>query len=524
MDSSGRVQKDHRARLPKRISAPVLLVAIALAVYGNTIANGFVWDDRDIIVENPANRDLSSVPSLFTSVDATRTASHQAYYRPLTRLTYVLDYQLFRLEPGWYHAENVLLHAATVLALYFLVRALFGSSLGAFGAALLLAIHPANAEAVDFLSTRNTILATLFVIVALAMHHRARTGGSRAAAVASWGAFLASLLCKETGAMLLAMLPVYDLPSPGALRDALRERAMRWLPFAAVFCFYFALRASAIPGGVGAELDLPHLGERLARVAYLVPSYARIVLFPARLSAYYLIPPDWTASWPWLVAAWCGIAAAVVLLLRLRSAAIAFGLLWLALNLVPVLGIIPLPSAAMAERYLYLPAIGIWIIAGDLLRKAWEHERARRALAVAFPVVVAVLSVATARRNVVWRDPITFYSAMVAAESNAVLARYSLGLAQLDAGNVAATKREWQAAAALDPYYFEVAARLGTLYAQEGDMVEAERWLDLGVAADTVSATTLYNAARVKARLGKSAEAAAFHERSLRAAAPTPGR
>ena len=349
---------------------PALVTGAALAVYGNTLENGFVWDDNDIIVDNPAVRDLGSIPSLFSSVDATRTAHHAAYYRPLARLTYLLDYQLFGLSPAGYHLGNVLLHALAVLALFLLVRALFGDATRALAAALLFAVHPLNAEAANFVSTRNTILATLFTLVALAAYHRARAGGPAALLPASWLSFLAGLLSKETAAGLLLLLPVYDLPRPAELRATLRGRALRLLPFVAVFAGYLALRTHALSSAIGADLDLSGLTARLGRIAYLVPRYLGIVLFPLELNAYYQLPQDWPSRWPWLALAWAAIAAALWLCLRLRSRAAAFGLLWFGVNLLPIVGVVPIPSAVMAERYLYLPAVGLWIVAGDLFARA----------------------------------------------------------------------------------------------------------------------------------------------------------
>ncbi len=226
------------------------ILGLSVLSYANTAANGFVWDDNDIIVNNPQNRDLSAIPSLFASVDRTQTGHHAEYYRPLTRLTYVVDHQLFGGDAPGYHIENAFLHALAALALYLFVRAAFLDPRAAFAAAVVFAVHPVNSEAVDFLSTRNTVLAALFVFLSLFAYVRARESRRVLFLWLSWASFLAGLLCKETAVMLLATLPVLEWLSPVS-----RSRRSRLVPFLVVFAGYLALRWNALSGLVGTGLE-----------------------------------------------------------------------------------------------------------------------------------------------------------------------------------------------------------------------------------------------------------------------------
>ena len=490
-----------------------MLVGVSVATYANTSANGFVWDDNDVIVNNPANRSLGTIPSLFASVDRTQTGQHTAYYRPLTRLTYVLDRQLFGESPAGYHLENVVLHALAVLALYLFVRVSFGSSRSALVAALLFAVHPVNSEAVDFLATRNTLLATLFTLVSLLAFQRARLSDRAGLLPVSWAAFFAALLSKETAAMLVAILPVLMRLGPG--RPTARTGRSALLPFLAVLGAYLTLRWNALSGPVGASLDAAGLPGRLAANLYIVPRYLGLVLWPRDLSALHGVPADWTARWPLLLLAWLAICAAAFLVVRLRSPLASFGLAWFALNLLPVSGVVPIPSAPMAERYLYLPAAGLWMIAGDLVSQLRERRpRWRTALAAGVAALAFLGAAATVRRNRVWRDAVSFYSAMVEASPDQVLGHYSLGLAHQIAGDLPAARSSWERAVALDPGYFDVAAKLGLSYAQAGEWDSAERSLAAAVAASPSDAVALFNLAVVQDKAGKSAQALA-HYRSF---------
>ncbi len=144
-----------------------LLTSVVLLTYGNSVLNGFVWDDHDIIVNNEVNRDITNASSLFSSADSTVSGNQKAYYRPLNRLTYLLEYQIFGLNPSGYHLLSVLIHLLAVLLLYFVARFLFNDPVPAFIAALVFAVHPVNAEAVNFISARNSVLCAAFVLSAV---------------------------------------------------------------------------------------------------------------------------------------------------------------------------------------------------------------------------------------------------------------------------------------------------------------------------------------------------------------------
>ena len=498
---------------PRRTTAVQVAVILcaSIATYANTAANGFVWDDNDIIVNNPQNRDLASIPALFASVDRTQTGHHAAYYRPLTRLTYVLDRQAFGDGAAGYHLVNVALQALAALALYALVAAWFGDPTAGFIASLLLAVHPVNSEAVDFLSTRNTVLAALFVLASLTAYRRWRVRGGAALLAASSAAFLAGLLSKETAVMLLVLLPVLERIAPaGSGSEAPR---WRFAPFAGALLAYLLLRWNALSGLVGTGLEPDRLPARLAANLYMVPRYLGLVLWPRGLSALHGVPADWAARWPVLLLAWGGIGASVFLVVRLRSPLATFGLLWFALCLLPTCGIVPIPSAQMAERYLYLPAIGLWMVAGALGSRAWAlFPRWRLALAAALAAVVALLAAATVVRNRVWKEPVAFYSAMSEASPDLPLGPYSLGLAHQLAGNMPAARAAWTRAASIDPGYYDVAAKLGLAEAQAGDWAAAERWLLEALRANPGDAAAAFNLAAVEDREGKAPEAATHYQ------------
>jgi hypothetical protein len=131
-----------------------VVAAAALAAHGGDVRNGFVWDDEPIVVESPVTRNVSRLGEALLTPDEVKP-----YYRPLNRASYLLDHRLAGLDPRWFHLVNVLVHAASALALYAVGRRLFARCGPALLAALLLAVHPIHVEAVAFVSARNDLLA-----------------------------------------------------------------------------------------------------------------------------------------------------------------------------------------------------------------------------------------------------------------------------------------------------------------------------------------------------------------------------
>lgn len=492
-----------------------VLAAVTLAVYANSIGNGFVWDDHDIIVANPANRDLSAIGTLFTSADVVVATEPTPYYRPLNRLTYLLDYRLFGTNPAGYHAEGIMIHLAVVTALFCLAGTFFGEPAPAFAAALLLAVHPVNAEAVNFISARNNLLATLFVLLSLLAFLRGERTGRRGYRYAAAFLFFCGILCKETALMLLPLLLVAPSPLP---RRRLADKMRALVPFFLAACVYLVLRANALSGAVGESLAFGGIGRRLAEDLYIVPRYVVNLLLPLRLSTGYAVPAGFTAADWWLGPVWIGLVWGAVRIAKSGPPVARFGLIWCAINFLPVANIVPIPSAAMADRYLYLPAVGFWLAATDLARGAFARHRV---LILACGVaVIASLSAITAMRNADWRDDVALFSRAVRVEPDFPKGHYNLGVALLEKGEMAAAERELRRAVEIDPSYAEALGQLGYIMAQQKDYREAERYFAAAVRAKPENAEAQFNLALLLEKTGRPREALPHYEQFLKRVPP----
>ncbi len=490
------------------------LAAVTILSYGNCVLNGFVWDDHDIIVNNPTNRDLSQVWSLFGSPDSTVMGNQKEYYRPLNRLSYVLDYQIFGLNPAGYHLENLLIHLMTVILLYFAARMLFSEAIPAYLAALLFAVHPVNAEAVNFLAARNTLLSAFFVLLALLAYRRAATGHAKAYYCLSGLFFLLGLFCKEPALMLPIVLFIHELADYRAFRAKFMEKALAFLSFFLATAIYLVLRAYALTSLVGAGQSMQGIVERLVQNVYIIPKYALIILFPLRLNANYSVPQNYAGEALWLLPIWVLILVLLYFLDKKRPAT-RFGLIWFAVNYIPISNIVPIPSAAMAERYLYLPAIGLWIVAADQAYRFYIRFPFRKTLVFSGAAVALFFAVVTVNRNFDWKDDLRFFTRMVEADPESALAHFSLGLAYRERNDILHAQQEWEKAARIDPGRFSVLGYLGESNLMLGNFERAEYYYSREMGVNPNDATSVYNLAVIKEKLGKGQESRWLYERFL---------
>ena len=500
----------------RRCWPALLLVVVALAAHGNTVVNGFVWDDDPIIVKNPDTRNLSRLGHVLLSPD-----EKPPYYRPLNRATYLLDHALFGLDPAGFHLVNLLIHAAAVLALYAVGRRLFDARFPALLAALLLAVHPIGTEAIAFVSARNNLLALLFSLLGVALLVDAERRQDWRRAWLSGLAFFLGLASKEPAAMTLPVLALW-LVRPGQAAPP-TPRSLRLLaPHLVALLAYLALRAVSLGGLVGPPVDpgLPQapLLSRLATNFFTIPLDLALLAFPRGLTIYHVLPAADAASVAVAALAWALIAVAVVLLVRQRSAPSLLGLAWFALGLVPASGLLALPTATvLAERYLYVPAAGLWLLVADQVARLRGRAGLRTPLTAAAALALLVLGVRSVVRNLDWRDDGTLSRAAVAVEPRAPMAQYNLGLALLEAGDRAAARAHWEVAIRHDSVDGRALIGLGNLAAQDGDAAAAERLYRaaLGTLAGPVEAHL--NLGKLYDQLGDAARARAEWETVLRA-------
>lgn len=446
----------------KNKKALIFLLLVAGAVYANSLASGFVWDDKVLVVKkqeffsHPANAlELFAQPDL--TIGARMTPP---YYRPLNVLSYMADHYLWGLHPFWYHLENVLIHALVVMLFYLLLMEVFKDRRLAFLAAILFAVYPVNAEAVDAVFNRNTLFCALFSVASLLFLAKGKKSMSLLA-------YTLALLSKEPAVILPFFLLSLSLTMK---EEKFKIKKDILISFFAITAIYFLIRhfvLGAFTSKAGMSLSI----SRLKLMASVYFEHFRLFVFPFRLNALYteksiLFSP---------LKAVASVGSVLLLLyfsLRKKSPGpVRAGAQWILWGLLPVSNIVKIPSAPVSERYQYTVLFGFVLILGYLL--AGLQKKKALAGTVLASLLVLALGVRTFERNFVWHDNISLCSSMVRSDPGNPLAHCYLGLTYERRGMLKKAEEECGASQRMDPGYDDAYVCLGLVYAKQGHKMES---------------------------------------------------
>ena len=533
-----------------------LLLALAVwAVFGQTLHHEFVNFDDDVYVyANPA---ITGGLSLHGIVRAFTHNNGPSEWLPLTAISRMLDWQLYGANAGGHHLTNVLLHAATSILLFLVLRNMTGALWRSAFVAAVFAIHPLRVESVAWVTERKDVLSGLFFMLTLLCYAKAVTGGplsqrfsaagkgpvtSTAAArspVVSrvpchrsrfyWLALLLfslGLLSKGTLVTLpfvLLLLDYWPLQrmSRGAPFSGLDVRRIGHLVLEKIP--FLLLSAAAGVATVLSQTEAISIAHGLtfpgrvgnALVAYAV--YLGQMLYPAGLAALYPRPANGWSVWQvgLSVLVLLGISAGVMAGWR-KYPYLPVGWLWYLGMLVPVIGFVQVGEQARADRYTYLPQIGLYILVAwgvAELCGAWRWRRA--VLGSAAVAMLAGLLAAAYVQTGYWKDSITLWTHTLACASESDLAHNDLGLALADQGKLTEAIQQYERALQLNPDYIEAENNLGLALATQGKLAEAIQHYEraLQVKPDDIAAH--YNLGNALAAQGKPAEAIQQYEQAI---------
>jgi len=517
-----------------------LVAVVGLVVYLNSLAGGFVSDDRFLILEHPYTRDAALMPRIFT-------AGHyagQGGYRPLVTLSFALNHLVGGLEPAGYHLVNVLLHAINSALAFLLVLRLFDSRAVAGMAGALFAVHPIHAEAVAWISGRAELLGAAMFLAGWLMYLRATMEGRLRSwsFAASLAAFFLGLLCKEHVLVLpvaLLLTEVLRARATGGARWISRGALWRCAAYIAVALAYFAFRHALyerpfmrVPSEIG-HYDNPLVSvgplERACTAIRILCDYVRLLVWPRVLSADYSFDQIRIARGPGDPTV---IAASLVLLALLLYGGFSFwrrGRAWFAiafffLSVVPISNLLVLIGVIQAERLLYLPSLGFCMFAGLLWARAWDGGAARRmrrgAVAVVGAAALLGLAARTLARNADWRDEATLWKATAKAAQRSVKAQINHGNHLLKEGRTDDAIAAFRKALSIDAGSEEAILNLGAALARKGAVIEAVTLYRGSAVAHPNCASLHLNLGVLEAGLGDLAGAEASF-RSAVALAPT---
>ncbi|HUG35679.1 MAG TPA: hypothetical protein VML54_01945, partial [Candidatus Limnocylindrales bacterium] len=443
----------------------LVVAAAALLAYAGTLAYDFVWDDTLLIQRGYHLHPWRDLWPALTSHFWAEVQESSHYYRPLITLSFFLDVRLWGVNPFGFHLTNVLAHLGVSLAVLALARKLVGGGIAAGAAALLFALHPLHSESVAFVSGRTDIFATLFFLLALLGYGRWRETGRLLPWAASLAAFFLALTAKEVAVVLPAVLVLWDWARGGGRGDVMTvPRALaRYAPYGAVIGAYSALRFAVLGGMVDADgATWAPLVVRALTGIEIIGRYAWLVLVPFPANPYPVIvsvlPPPGLAWW-----LWTGFLALTLVLTvgaALRSRVVAFGALWFWVTLIPFAGVnfLPLSAPILAERFLYLPSVGVCLLLGLAVRRLLgeidlrgRSRQLRPAPALGLAALLVVYAGLTLWRNEDWKDDYRLYLRMVEMSPEAALPHVNVAFTQIPRGEIPAANEHLMRAVEIMP-------------------------------------------------------------------------
>jgi tetratricopeptide (TPR) repeat protein len=443
--------------------APSLLLLTVLVVYSRVATFGFVnYDDPAYTFENPhVNVGLTPGGIIWAF-----TQSYAANWHPLTWISHMLDFQLFGAQSGMQHITNVLFHAATTLLLFFFLKKITGSTGCGLFVAFGFALHPLHVESVAWISERKDVLSAFFFILTLwAYVDYARDPRP----VRYWwvvGLFVCALLSKQMAVTLPLVALVIDfwpLRRGLAIRAAVREKLpLIALSIGAAIVAYLAQRGA---GAVSSFEKLP-LSIRLMNVPVAYATYLVQFVWPMNLTVFY--PYDPSPNWWQPVAASSGLIAISIFVWNQRAKRpyLLAGWLWYLITLLPVVGIIQIGAQAHADRYTYIPLIGVLIAlawgARDLAASVFADAPARY-LAAGVAVFCALFWTVLAWIQIgYWADSLALFEHAVHVTANNYVAYNDLGVALWKAGRLPEAIVAYQESVRSQPVFADAHYNLGT--------------------------------------------------------------
>jgi Tfp pilus assembly protein PilF len=528
---------------PGRLAAVVF--AVAFLLYANTIGHDFVWDDRDLIVDNPAVRTLDgeTVQKIFMEDFWKSTQMGGGYYRPLVTLSYHIHYSLFDGKPGGFHFVNAVWNAIACALVFAFVYLLFRNIVLALVAGLLFAVHPVHTENVAWVAGRTDVMSTMWAMASLVFYVLAKTRRKTLWLAAALAAFAMSLLAKESSAFLPLVILVLEFGPFDKLVAPSKRSALAPVLYFAVLALYL-LQRRAVLGTLGSTYD-GYAEGALGAVALplsILGGYVLKLVFPLRLSGEYDAPVPASFADVHVIAGFVVLAAIVwgVVHWRRRPEVVLGAAIFL-FGLGPVVNLIPIGEIS-AERFLYFPSLGFVLVVAGILSSALvaKYPSCRGAagdgyvavpgmkpslagnLSVLLMVVLVAFGARTVARNADWKTEEILFVKTAEASPGSARARLNVGNVARRQGRMNDAIAAYQQALEIDPDYPDALSNLAGIYASQRRIDDALPLVERALQSAPNDVSLLNNLGSIYFAKKRYADASRQFERVLQLDAQQP--
>ena len=498
----------------------VFLGAITWLVFGQTLRHDFVnVDDTDYVIKNvEVARGLTIEGAVWAF-----THFHASNWHPLTWISHMLDCQIFGLSPGGHHLTNVLLHMATAICLFLVLRQMTAAFWRSAFVAAVFAIHPLRVESVAWVAERKDVLSGLFFVLTIGAYVRYARRPSRVGYAALTVLFALGLMCKPmlvTLPVVLLLLDYWPLNRLGQSGNrnfftVLRHLVLEKLPLVALAAASCVVTLFAQKGVIQpfASISFP---VRAANAFISYVAYLRQLFWPSNLAALYPFPSGSIAV-PGILSLilLAGISLGVFVLRR-RYPYLVTGWLWYLIMLGPVIGILQVGIQARADRYTYLPQIGLYVLltwaVADLCAR-WRYTRLVPGILAL--ILLPALAFTARLQASYWQDSQSLWTHAIACTSDNAAAQTNLGQAYYEKGTMDKAIAHYERALQIDPNQVLAHSALGLALLDAGRPDESVTHLRKALEINPNFADAHYNLGNTFLQMGRANEAIAQYYQTL---------
>jgi tetratricopeptide (TPR) repeat protein len=505
-----------------RATICLVLAAVVFLALSPTLNNGFIgYDDPAYVTQNPHVNTGLTRPNIVWAF----SGAHASNWHPLTWVSLQLDCALYRLAPAGYHLTSLSLHIASTLLLFLWLSGVTGFRGRSAFVALAFGLHPVHVESVAWVAERKDVLSTLFWMLTLIAYtaYVRRPGAGRYLAVAAL--FTAGLLSKPMLVTLPFLLLLLDW-WPLDRKESRSRLVLEKLPLVALAAISAAVTIWAQgQGGSLIALDRLPLELRLANAALSYIRYLGKTSWPVDLAVFYPFPVHGIPAWE-VAGSVAALALATWLAYRARNRRpwLITGWCWYVLTLLPVIGIVQVGMQSMADRYLYVPMIGLLIAVSWQVGDVCQAQQQTRIAAAAAGFALCICAVLSWRQAHVWQDGVTLFTHAIQVTEDNFVAHDNLGVELDRLGRPDEALAEYRETLRIRPgdrhgdeNFAQASFAKGERLLRQGDVQGALAAFRDGLRYRPRNALALMSLGVALARSGQPVEAAKAFEDSLRA-------
>jgi len=499
-----------------------LIVIITSLVYFQAIHFDFVnYDDDGYVYQNPLVKSGISIKGIFEAF----SEMYKANWIPLTLISYMMDTEIFGVSPIGYHFTNIFFHILNSVLVFFFFKISTGHLWSGFVVAMLFAIHPLHVESVVWISERKDVLSTFFGICALIMYVRYATQKDLKKYLAVFLLFLCSLMSKPMLVtlplvfFLLDFWPIHRMPSK-QISENFRNILMlvfEKLPFFILSLIFsiIAILSQKSGGTVGTITEFP-LSVRLMNSIVSYTEYIFKAVWPTNLAVIYPYQPDIRISRIIISILVLFVITCAVIYWNKKNPALLVGWSWFLITLLPVIGLIQVGTQAMADRYTYVPLIGLFIVAvWGIQYLILKFRLNKRIVGMATATIILTFSIMTLNQITIWKNSATLFKHALSVTHDNWVAHLNYGEALLEQGQVEEAIGQYKKALEIKPNFELAYLNIGAVFAKKGQADHAIAYYQKALAIRQNQPMAWLNLGNAYFRKGVPDKAIFYYETAL---------